>query len=282
MGSCRSREEFVISFGLNHMAVRGLDVGAFCALASSLGCAGVEIRQDTSHEKFTDGLAKKIAEFASKNGLNVIAVSEIGAFDDFDDQKFEEAKSLISFAKQVGAKAVSFIPRNDDFKAGADERKQNLRLILTKLQPVLNDAGIQGLIEPLGFESASIRFKSDVVNVIEELGFEDDFKIIHDTFHHALAGEHQVFASHTGLVHISGVEDQNIEFANMQDDDRVLVGPKDRLGNIEQLLELRAAGYKGPVSFEPFSPMVQNASDPKAELERSMKFIEEQLVLCAA
>ena len=77
----------MISFGLNHMAVRGLDVGAFCALASSLGCTGVEIRQDTSHEKFTDELAKKIAGSASENGLNVIAVSEIGAFDDFDDQK---------------------------------------------------------------------------------------------------------------------------------------------------------------------------------------------------
>lgn len=272
----------MISFGLNHMAVRGLDVGAFCALASSLGCAGIEIRKDTSHENFTESLANKIAGTTVENGLNVIAVSEIGAFDDFNDQKFEEAKSLISIASQMGADAVSFIPRNDGFKSSASERKQNLKMILQKLQPVLSGAGIKGFIEPLGFESASIRFKSEVVEVIEELGFEDVFKIIHDTFHHALAGEGQVFASHTGLVHISGVEDQKIEFANMQDDDRVLVGAKDRLGNIEQLQELQAAGYKGPVSFEPFSPMVQNASDPKAELERSMKFIEDQLVMRAA
>lgn len=272
----------MISFGLNHMAVRGLDVGAFCVLASSLGCIGIEIREDTSHEKFTQSFVGKIAGIAVENELDVLAVSEIGAFDDFDEQKFEEARSLISITSQMGAKAVSFIPRNDGFKSSVNERKQKLKKILLKLQPVLRDAGIQGFIEPLGFESASIRFKSEVVEVIEELGFEDRFKIIHDTFHHALSGERQVFASHTGLVHISGVEDQNIEFANMQDDDRVLVGPKDRLGNIEQLKELQAAGYKGPVSFEPFSTMVQNASDPKAELERSMKFIESQLVLRAA
>lgn len=272
----------MISFGLNHIAVKGLDVGAFCALASSLGCAGIEIREDTSHEKFTQGLARKIADVTVENKLDVIAVSEIGAFDDFSDQKFEEARTLISLAVQMGAKAVSFIPRNDGFKLTSSELKKNLTIILQKLHPVLSDAGIQGFIEPLGFESASIRFKSDVVEVIEELGFEDHFKIIHDTFHHALTGETQVFANHTGLVHISGVEHQDIKFANMQDDDRVLVGPKDRLGNIDQLQELRAAGYKGPVSFEPFSSMVQNATDPKAELEGSMKFIEEQMVKCIA
>lgn len=272
----------MISFGLNHMAVRGMDIAAFCALASSLGCVGVEVRQDTSQEKFTLGLAEKIAEYSLGNGLNIIAVSEVSAFDNFDDQKLEEAKSLISIAARMGAKAISFIPRNDGFKSTANEQQQNLKMILQELQPVLNAAGMMGLIEPLGFESATIRFKSDVIEVIEDLGFEDNFKIIHDTFHHALAGETQVFAEHTGLVHISGVEDQNIEFADMQDNDRVLVGPKDRLGNIDQLQKLQAAGYKGPVSFEPFSPTVQNASDPKSELERSMKFIEDQLVLCAA
>ncbi len=272
----------MILFGLNHMAVRGLDVDAFFALASSLGCAGVEIREDTSHEKFTKKFARKVTRSANENQLGIFAVSEVGAFDDFSEQKFEEAKALISMSAEMGSKAVSFIPRNDGFASSAVERKRNLTGILQELQPLLRDADMQGFIEPLGFETASIRFKADVVEVIEELGFEDHFKIIHDTFHHTLSGETQVFAHHTGLVHISGVEDQNTKFVDMKDADRVLVGPEDRLGNIEQLQELRAAGYNGPVSFEPFSPTVQNANDPKAELERSIKFIEDQLVLRAA
>ena len=74
---------------------------------------------------------------------------------------------------------------------------------------------------------------------------------VHDTFHHKGAGEEEFFPERTGLIHISGLED-DITFNDMLDGDRVLVGPKDRLDNIEQLRTLLAAGYLGPVSLEPF------------------------------
>ncbi|MCW4628853.1 hypothetical protein [Marinomonas rhodophyticola] len=67
---------------------------------------------------------------------------------------------------------------------------------------------------------------------------------MHDTFHHKGAGEEEFFPERTGLIHISGLED-DITFNDMLDGDRVLVGPKDRLDNIEQLRTLLAAGYLG-------------------------------------
>lgn len=61
----------------------------------------------------------------------------------------------------------------------------------------------------------------------------------------------RVRASRTGLVHISVLEDAS--FADMLDGHRVLVGPKDRIGNVEQLRRLYDDGYDSLVSFEPFA-----------------------------
>ena len=86
-----------------------------------------------------------------------------------------------------------------------------------------------------------------------------------------------MFASRTGLVHISGLEDPAISFADMLDGHRVLVGPKDRLGNVEQLRQLYADGYDGIVSFEPFAKEVHELADPIAAARDSMKFVRELL-----
>ena len=45
------------------------------------------------------------------------------------------------------------------------------------------------------------------------------------------------------------------------------------LGNVAQIRALRAAGYEGPISFEPFAPSVHDMADPKAALAASMEFI---------
>jgi len=68
----------------------------------------------------------------------------------------------------------------------------------------------------------------------------------------------------------------------MRDEHRVLVDDHDRLGNIEQLQSLLAAGYDGPISYEPFSPVVHDFPDPKAELSRSFDFITNRLAKIAA
>ena len=99
------------------------------------------------------------------------------------------------------------------------------------------------------------------------------FAVLHDTFHHHLAGEAEVFPERTGLVHISGVEEPGLDRAAMRDGHRVLVGGGDRLGNLEQIRALRRGGYAGPLSFEPFARSVQDMDDVASALRDSMAFI---------
>jgi 2-keto-myo-inositol isomerase len=61
----------------------------------------------------------------------------------------------------------------------------------------------------------------------------------------------------------------------MRDGHRVLVGPEDRLGNASQIRALLAAGYDGPLSFEPFSPSVHASPAPRAAVTGSMEFLRE-------
>ena len=63
----------------------------------------------------------------------------------------------------------------------------------------------------------------------------------------------------------------------MLDGHRVLVGPKDRLGNVEQLRQLYADGYDGVVSFEPFAKEVHGLPDPIAAVRDSMAYMREAL-----
>ena len=68
----------------------------------------------------------------------------------------------------------------------------------------------------------------------------------------------------------------------MRDEHRVLVDAEDRLGNIAQIEALEAAGYAGPISFEPFAPEVHALADPAAALAGSFKFISSRLAGMAA
>ena len=86
-----------------------------------------------------------------------------------------------------------------------------------------------------------------------------------------------MFAAHTGIVHISGVNIKGIADKDLTDPMRGLVDAEDQLGNIEQLLQLFDAGYSGPVSFEPFAPDVIERTDHAPYLKGSFEFIEKEM-----
>jgi 2-keto-myo-inositol isomerase len=73
-------------------------------------------------------------------------------------------------------------------------------------------------------------------------------------------------------VHVSGVNDA-IYLDDMRDPHRVLMGADDVLGNVAQIRALRAGGYAGPISYEPFAPSVHAMADAKSALAASMAFI---------
>jgi 2-keto-myo-inositol isomerase len=255
---------------------------AFIRLSAELGCAGVELRDDLPTPLFDGDSPARAGEVARACEVRILALAEIKPFNDWSDDVQAQTIDLIKRAKACGAEAVSFIPRNDGKGMGNGERQANLRLALRELTHLLEEFDINGLIEPLGFESSSLRSKSEAVNAIEAVGAVGRIQLIHDTFHHYVAGGGPVFADYTGIVHISGLVDPAPALSQMRDEHRVLVDASDRLGNIEQLSALASDGYEGAISFEPFSPAIHDCDDPQHALSRSFEFIEAGLTGRAA
>ncbi len=98
--------------------------------------------------------------------------------------------------------------------------------------------------------------------------------MVHDTFHHHLANEHEFFPELTGLVHISGVEDAEAPLNSIRDGHRVLVGEGDILGNAAQIDTLLSTGYSGYLSFEPFATSVHELADIQQALGASIAHLQ--------
>jgi 2-keto-myo-inositol isomerase len=263
------------SFALNHMTVARLSYVQLLDLAANLGCIGIEVRNDLPQPLF-DGMDPTAAgAMARDKGLRILAVAEVKRFNDWSDAKAAEALALMKIARAAGAEAVSLIPRNDNFGMGNGERQAALRVALKALKPMLEDHGLTGMVEPLGFEICALRYKSEAVEAIEATGGKGRFKLVHDTFHHTLAHGGDYFPEHTGIIHISGVIDLTVTLRQMSDAHRVLVDDADCLGNVDQIAALHALGFVGPVSFEAFAPQVHQLPNPQAELAASIEFIRD-------
>ncbi|MCT8999761.1 TIM barrel protein [Chelativorans intermedius] len=265
-------------FALNHMCAPQLSVSDFLDLAQALGAEGVEIRNDIEGNALADGTdPADVGRAAAARGLHIFSINALQRFNAWDGVREREARALIGQARACGAQALVLVPTNDGTGRANGERQANLRIALKALAPLLAEAGIVGLVEPLGFESCSLRHKSEAVEAIESLGLGGTFRLVHDTFHHFVAGESAFFPAHTGLVHLSGVTDGSLGRAVMRDGHRVLVDDQDRLDNVGQVAALRAAGYAGPLSFEPFSETVHRAPDLRRALADSMALVCERV-----
>ncbi len=260
-------------FSLNHMTVANADFVELLDIASAANCEGVELRNDLDSPLFSGRSPADVKASVQERGLSIYAVAEVPGFNVWSQAKAAEVQSLIDSASACGANGISLIPANDSSIQDAENQRQNLRIALESLYPMLTKAQLLGFIEPLGFVSSTLRFKRDAVSVIEELDMADTFKLIHDTFHHYLAGEDEVYPEHTAIVHVSGVIDNTIKAGEMQDQHRVLVDGQDRIGNIDQLASLIIGSYTGPISYEAFSPLVHDSKDPIAELKKSAEYM---------
>ena len=211
---------------------------------------------------------------AEEAGVTILTINALQKFNRWDAAREAEAAALAQYAHDCGAKALILVPVNDGTGLGA-ERHDNLRFAMKGLRPILKSNGITGLIEPLGFDTCSLRLKREAAEAIAAIDGYGTFAITHDTFHHHLAGDPELFPSLTGLVHISGVADPALTTSEMRDSHRVLVDGRDRLGNIEQIAALTADGYDGPFSFEPFADELRAPGDPAGAIRESMAFISQ-------
>ncbi|WP_027229568.1 TIM barrel protein [Phyllobacterium sp. UNC302MFCol5.2] len=266
-------------FALNHMVAPGLSPRKFFELAKSLGLKDVEIRNDLGGNAIMDGTdASEVKALADEVGVRIATINALQRFNDWTPEREKEAVELADYARDVGAKALVLVPVNDGTGQRDGERQANLRSALKGLKPILEQRGLIGYVEPLGFEVCSLRSKREAVEAIQAVGGEERFKLVHDTFHHHLAGEPELFPAMTGLVHISGVTDPDVTVSAMRDPHRVLVDDKDRLGNIEQMRALIDQGYDGAFSFEPFAEEVQQLENPAEAVRDSMDGIKAGLV----
>jgi 2-keto-myo-inositol isomerase len=266
-------ETAMTAFALNHMTVARLSFADLLDLAAGLGLVGVELRNDLSQPLFDGRDPAEAGARMRARGLRLLALAEVKRFDDWSADRRTQALALMRIARAAGAESVALIPRNDAPGLAGSESRAALRRALRDLGPMLEDHGLVGLVEPLGFASCPLRFKGAAVEAIEALDLAGRVRIVHDTFHHHLAAETQVFPDHTGLVHVSGVT-APLPAEAMTDAGRGLVGAGDRLDNLGQLAALAAAGYAGPVSFECFAPEVHALADPAPALARSMAFLD--------
>lgn len=245
----------MLPFALNHMTTPKLGWLAFLDLAQSLGCVGVEFRNDFQTPLFDGADPAEVGAAAKARGLRILALAEVKMFNDWSDAKRAEAEALMKIAKACGAEAISLIPRNDNVATSRAESRQVTETALRALLPMLQSYGLKAMVEPLGFEVCSLRYKDVLAGAIEAVGGKGTYFIVHDTFHHALAGSGPIYPELTGIVHVSGVK-HSIYLNEMRDPHRVLVDADDLLGNGAQIRALRAAGYSGAVSYEPFAPQV--------------------------
>lgn len=272
----------MLVFGLNQVTLSEMPFDAFLDTAARLGCAGVELRNDLGRPFFDGNTPEAARRSLARLGLRCFGLSQVYPFNRWSAEIRDEMRALLDTAHAVGAETINLIPANDGTGLGADERERDLVRALEGYLPLLETSEVTALIEPLGFGRASLRHKSEIITAIDAVGASARVKIVHDTFHHALTGGGAVFADRTGIVHVSGVEVNETPLDHMEDADRVLVGPKDRLNTVRQVQALSEDGYTGPVSFECFSPLVRTAEQPFEAIKASMNFISSHLQQDAA
>ena len=264
-----------MKFALNHMVAPRLYYNEFFDLALSLGVTAVEIRNDIPTAKMGNKNAKAIAKLASEKGITIINVNALQRWNQWSKVKADEANKLAEYTALTGAKNLILVPTNDKkFRPSHEARLDGLREALSHLKAILKDHGLIGCVEPLGFEECSLRLKAEAIAAIDAVGGTKRFKLTHDTFHHFVAGENDVFADRTALIHVSGVTDKSHTAATMRDAQREMLDVNDMIDNRGQVKRLMDAGYDGYVSFEPFAPSVHRDAAIARTISRSMDYLE--------
>jgi len=232
----------------------------FIKLSAGIGLSAVELRNDLPDPRiYGSESAEAINGVLAETGVSILTVNALQRFNDpvLLNEKKIELEELVSIAAGIYCPMIVLCPVNDPEDSRTDEEQHKyLSAALVEYAPILEQRGITGLIEPLGFLISSVRTKAQAVKAIKETNLSSIYKITHDTFHHYLSGETEVFPGETGLIHVSGVLPGK-DKEEITDDDRILVTPEDCMGNREQVKSLIDGGYTGPVSYEAFSSEVQ-------------------------
>lgn len=254
-----------IRFGLNRIISSSLNIRDFFQLANELELAWVELRNDLPGRKLLDYFtAQEIRYLAQRYHVRIYSINALQQFNNLAEIKKikGELTLLLRVAQEIECKAIVLCPMN----TGDDDRGTEKQILdsvnaLQEFMPLFRESGISGYIEPLGFGTSSLSSMLTTLEIIKEIRY-DGYKIVYDTFHHAigpddlemLARDYDV--QFTGLVHVSSVT-ADIPSEQFRDEHRNLDFFADRLNSKKQIEFLMEHGYQGVISFEPFAEEVQ-------------------------
>jgi len=270
-------------FSLNRIIYPKLKLEDFFKFTKNLDLNKIELRNGLPGGKIIDDYTPgQLKELSKKYGVEILTINALQKFnlDAILPKTIEELKKLINLSLPIGCKAIVLCPNNDvNDKRSSEEIFEETVKALKSFGPLFQDRGMQGYLEPLGFEECSLRSIVTAMKAIQKSGYPV-YKTVHDTFHHHIGPdtfniiENDYDISYTGLVHISGVE-YNIPVDKYRDNHRVLVTAQDRLRTKEQIALLLKLGYAGNISFEPFSQKVQEMEIEKIKsaIDHSIKYI---------
>ena len=262
-----------IEFGLNQVTAPAMACDAFVRFAAAHGVRSIELRNDLGRQLFDGAPGADTKILCESLGVQISALAEVYGFNALSADIEQQTINLAKAARSVGAEAIVLIPRKGGQAVSFDE----LCTSLDRLGDLLVNEGIRGLIEPLGYSDSTLREFAVARRAIDQTHGPARFGIVHDTFHHALAGGGDVSSEYVSLIHVSGVT-RKAQRHELQDADRGLPDASDTLGTIEQIAALRAGGCTAPVSFECFAPSVQQDAKLGLKLKKSMNFVAENVL----
>jgi 2-keto-myo-inositol isomerase len=238
---------------LNRVAKPQLPLVEFLDLAAELGMKYVELRNDFTEKGVLDGLGDDDLRGAlAARGIQIAAINALYPFEDGGrlSANLDRLKGLIAEARRVSCPCIVLCPLNDpaDRRSPA-QRAADLVAALDAYGPLFAEARMVGLVEPLGFEACALRTKRAAVDAIGRCRHPDVYRLLHDTFHHYLSGEQELFPRQTGLIHVSGVRAGKAKPA-ITDDDRILVTAEDVMDSRGQVAALARGGCEAPISYE--------------------------------
>jgi 2-keto-myo-inositol isomerase len=264
-----------LTFALNRTCCPDMSLDGFIALARGAGVRAVEIRNDIEGREFADGTpAAEVRAKLDAAGLAVASVNALQRFNDWTPDRAQEARAIIAYAAALGAPGVVLCPvHNEDHGWTGVDSERNLRDGLRQLRPILMDHGVTGYVEPLGMTGSTMKRQDMAVAAVTDIDGWDAYKLCYDTFQFFRCGDTQLFPERIGLAHMSGIARADLAPDALTEPDRGLIFVGDRVGNVAQLLALKAAGYQGFVSMEPFSPEVQGDPDLPGRLRASLDYV---------
>lgn len=252
---------------LNRKSAPGLPLADFIKLASELGIKHVELRNDLGKEpdnkNILDGMSiSDFNDLLQKYDVQVEDINSLGNTDLLSqkDSNLYDLDEMITIAQGIGTKKILFCPVIDKHDDRSDSQKFNEGVkTIKEFAKRLQDKGMSGLFETLGFPESSIRTPFRAIDIIEEAG-ATNFKVVADLFHWFMGGvtrddlDNKLDVNKVGLIHMSTIETQ-MPKSKLTDQNRVLLSDPnhDNINAFDTIKWFSNSKFDGLFSFEPFS-----------------------------